>query len=284
MVSRQPPTAGPDALARMSWHTFEHLLAEHYRAQGWRVEYDSRPKSLKALGTCLDLRMRRGDEVTIVQCRQWDAAEVAVDDVNDLLATMLNEAVSGGILVTRGTFSAEARAAQRRQPRLQLVDGDVLRVMLKLSGNATDMGGNALPDTATRAPRTSRTAAHADRSAYTAPAIVAAVVIILLGVFVWRAMATRTPPPAPVAEGAPAPSPAPTPMAAPTVPAVAPASTALPPPSHRTQEPSDSLARELAERERLRDARSGARQDAHRPAEDAMKVMERNTRELGSAE
>jgi hypothetical protein len=45
------------------------------------------------------------------------------------------------------------------------------------------------------------------------------------------------------------------------------------------------LSRELAERARLRETASpGSSRDAHRQSEDAIKVMERNTREVGNAE
>lgn len=271
---RHASPAATDALARMSWHTFEHLLAEYYREQGWRVEYDSRPRSLKALGTSLDLRMRRDDQITIVQCRQWDATEVGLDDVNELLATMLNEGVSGGVLLTRGTFTPEARTAQRRQPRLQLIDGDTLRVMLKLPDHTGSVPQPALAADTARGKAIPRAPARRDRP-WLVPAIVGALVVCLLGVFLWRAMAPRKVPAPPVAtETTPAPVPAPTPVTAP-----------LPAPSRPVADPSASLSRELAERARVRESRSEAsHRDAHRQGEDAMKVMERNTRELGSAE
>ncbi|SEO53431.1 Restriction endonuclease [Luteibacter sp. UNC138MFCol5.1] len=275
--ARPHPPVGTDALARMSWHTFEHLLAEYYREQGWRVEYDSRPKSLKALGASLDLRMRRGNEVTILQCRQWDATEVQVQDVNELLATMLNEGASGGILVTRGTFSGDARTVQLRQPRLQLIDGDVLRVMLKLDGPATGVTSHvAASERPARKEKPARAPAPRHDRPWLVPSIVAAVVVCLLGLFVWRAMTRVTAPPPPVA-------------ATPAAPPAAPAPAATTPPVAATRPrndlPSPTLSRELAERARLQESRSEAsRHGTQRQAEDAMKVMERNTRELGSAE
>ncbi|MET0254833.1 MAG: restriction endonuclease, partial [Luteibacter sp.] len=131
-AARQTPATGGDALARLTWQDFEHLLAEHYRDQGYLVEHHAPAASLKAIGTALDLRLHRGSEIVIVQCKHWDADEVQVQDINELLGNMLNAAATKGVFVTRGRYSAEARALMRRQPRLQLVDGDVLRVMLKL--------------------------------------------------------------------------------------------------------------------------------------------------------
>ncbi|KLD69227.1 hypothetical protein Y886_43140, partial [Xanthomonas hyacinthi DSM 19077] len=117
--ARQPSAGGTDALARLTWQDFEHLLAEHYRAQGYRVEHHAPVTSLKALSAGVDLRLTRGTESVILQCKHWDALEVEVAEVNELLSVMLNEAATKGILVTRGRFSSEAINIQRRQPRLQ---------------------------------------------------------------------------------------------------------------------------------------------------------------------
>jgi len=65
----------------------------------------------------------------------------------------------------------------------------------------------------------------------------------------------------------------------------APPAATLPPPTATSTaaQSSDRVARELAERARLREAARAAAQDAHKQSEDAMKVMERNTREVGEA-
>ncbi|URL60011.1 restriction endonuclease [Luteibacter flocculans] len=281
--ARQTPSAGTDALARLSWHDFEHLLAEHYREQGWRVEYHTPPTSLKQLGGGFDLRLHRGSEVVIVQCKHWDAAEVQLVDVNELLSTMLNEAATRGVLVTRGRFSTEARAVARRQPRMQLVDADVLRVMLRLPDHLdTSVQGVALPASAVAKSRRVRRASDGDMSRLV-PIMLVVVILALLGIFVWRAMNDRRAPvvPPPSSDAAPAAS------APATVPVnvTAPPAATLPPPTATSTaaQSSDRVARELAERARLREAARAAAQDAHKQSEDAMKVMERNTREVGEA-
>lgn len=284
MVSaRHTPAAGTDALARLSWQDFEHLLAEHYRDQGWRVEYHTPPASLKSLGSTLDLRLHRGSDTVIVQCRHWDAEQVELQEVNELLSTILNEAATRGVLVTRGRFSADARAVPRRQPRLQLVDGDVLRVMLKLPDHlGASIPGVALPSVAARRSTAKRQGAHGASSRWL-PALLIVVIALLIGLFVWRSMSRR---PAAVAEPAPDSAAAtPSAPAAPTTPppVVAPPSATLP----RATSPAVEapVSRELEERARLRDSgASGSSRDAHRQSEDAMKVMEKNTREVGSAE
>lgn len=276
--ARQPAAAGTDALARLSWHDFEHLLAEHYRDQGWRVEYHAPPSSLKHLGSSLDLRLHRGNETVIVQCKHWDAAEVQLAEVNELLSTMLNEAATRCVLVTRGRFSADARAVPRRQPRLQLVDGDVLRVMLRLPGHLNAPApGIALPAVAARNAAVKRRRAEGAHSRLL-PILLIVGIALLIGIFVWRAMAPRHEGVVPMPSGdntMATPPPAP-----PAPPAVAASATTTPVDTTPVEPP---LSRELAERARLNESLHDTR-DAHRPPEDAIKVLEKNTREVGSAE
>lgn len=281
MFSARPPSPGTDALARLSWHDFEHLLAEHYRDQGWRVEYHSPPASLKQLEGAIDLRLYRGNETVIVQCKHWDAAEVQLGEVNELLGIMLNEAATRGVLVTRGQYSAEARAVPRRQPRLQLIDGDVLRVMLKLPDRPdTSIPGVALPTVAARKTGRKRRASDRDMGSRLVPLLLVMAIALLLGLFVWRALSRHTAPAAapPTDDGAVATQPVSPPPAVPA-PVPTPAAT----PAAKPTEP--PLSHELEERARLRkEAEPKPSRDPHRQAEDAIKVLEHNTREVGSAE
>jgi hypothetical protein len=143
------------------------------------VEYHAPPASLKHLGSSLDFRLHRGNETVIVQCKHWDTVEVQLAEVNELLSTMLNEAATRCVLVTRGRFSPEARAVPRRQPRLQLVDGDVLRVMLKLPGHLdTSVPGVALPSVAARKGAAARRTSG-ERSSKLLPILLFAVIAAL---------------------------------------------------------------------------------------------------------
>lgn len=315
-AARQTPATGGDALARLTWQDFEHLLAEHYRDQGYLVEHHAPAVSLKAIGTGLDLRLHRGNETVIVQCKHWDADEVQVHDINELLGNMLNSAATKGVFVTRGRYTAEARALMRRQPRLQLVDGDILRVMLKLP----DHLDISLPAAATARPgrrgKADKAAGKPRRrdapgvSALLGPALLVVGIAVLLGLFVWHAM-SRHDEQAAVQAGAGAPATATdtTPRGASAVPPgaapiaaasavapttappalTAPASPAALPPlsgasgivsSNRSSLDPPSASRELAERERLRQQSEDSRNARKR--EDGMKVLEQNTRELGS--
>ncbi|MET0934989.1 MAG: restriction endonuclease [Luteibacter sp.] len=288
--ARQTSAGEPDALARLSWQDFEHLLAEHYREQGYRVEHHAPVTTLKELGGGgLDLRLTRGSENVVVQCRHWDTVEVPVQEVNELLSVMLNEAASRGVLVTRGRFSSEAMGVARRQPRLQLVDGDVLRVLLKLPEHLDTSIPGTRPAKAVKQKKARSERRHGvGDGSRLVPALIVVVVAVLLGLFAWRAMTRRdaladdTPPPAatvapppvvqPIPDLPPAPPPTQELSGASGIVSKGRSSLDPPPPTH-----------ELEERERLRQQSERDRASQHK-GEDAMKVMERNTRELGSHE
>jgi hypothetical protein len=328
-AARQTPAPGGDALARLTWQDFEHLLAEHYRDQGYLVEHHAPADSLKVIGAALDLRLRRGSETVIVQCKHWDADEVTVQDINELLGNMLNAAATRGVFVTRGRYSAEARALMRRQPRLQLVDGDILRVMLKLPDHLdislpdAANGRRARRGKADQAAGRPRRRGASDLSSRLGPALLVAVIAVLLGLFVWRAMsrqnnaapvapsnatagnashagavtsvtpgagtATDLAPGAGAANGRPPDTGAPIGSTATGPLLTAPAAPAALPPlsgasgivaTTRNSLDPPSASRELAERERLRQQSEDSRNA--RKHEDGMKVLEQNTRELGS--
>jgi hypothetical protein len=285
MFSARPTSAaGTAALARLTWQDFEHLLAEHYRAQGYRVEHHAPATSLKTLAAGVDLRLARGNESVILQCKHWDALEVEVQEVNDLLSVMLNEAATKGILVTRGRFSAEAINIQRRQPRLQLMDGDVLSALLKLPDHLDSPvpGSAAASPAAKKSAKAARRRSTSSRGSRLLPVLLGVGILVLLGLFTWKVMSRRDavadalPPPA-ATTTAPAPAPirdlppAPPPLSGASGIVSTPGSSGLPPPP----------TRELQERQRVLEQSERDRASQHKN-EDGLKVLEKNTRELGS--
>jgi hypothetical protein len=166
---------------------------------------------------------------------------------------------------------------------VHLVDGDLLRAMLKLPDHLDTAPPGSRP-----AEKVARTAAAARRRSgsersFVLPVIIGVVILTLMGLFVWRAMGRRddTPPPlaAAPAAAAPAQPSAPAPAALPPT-QVATVPVTATPTASRQPEVSDGLAHELAERERARREEDAAAN--RKKQEDALKVMERNTREVGS--
>lgn len=128
-----------DALSQVSWQDFERLLADWYAGQGYRVEHVGTAGSGFATDGGIDLKLLRGDEYLVVQCKHWRTCQVTHNAVHELLGVMLTERATGAVVVTSGEFTHAARAAATREQRVQLIDGAALRRML-----GTDSVGLAL--------------------------------------------------------------------------------------------------------------------------------------------
>src|SRR6478672_7836591 len=61
-----------DALARTDWADVERLLAAYYRRAGYDVEHCGTGGSRQQFDGGVDLRLRRGEEVILVQCKHWN--------------------------------------------------------------------------------------------------------------------------------------------------------------------------------------------------------------------
>jgi restriction system protein len=152
LVERVNSQTGVGVLDDMSWREFEMLVGEGYRLQGYKVlEGDG-----KGADGGVDLRLRKGSEKYLVQCKQWKALKVGVQVVRELYGVMAAEGAAGGMVVTSGGFTAEAQAfAQGRN--VQLVDGSALKVLLdqvRVAG-ATDRSApsaSARPDSSAQLP------------------------------------------------------------------------------------------------------------------------------------
>lgn len=119
-----------DVMARVKWDRLEALLAEYYRARGYAVDHCGTGGSRNKFDGGVDLRLCRGEERLLVQCKHWNAYKVAHNDVHQLLGLVVNEEATGGILATSGEFTKAAIEAAARQGRIELIDGDELRAML----------------------------------------------------------------------------------------------------------------------------------------------------------
>lgn len=119
-----------DALARVGWDRLEMMLVDYYREQGWRVEHIGTGAGGRRFDGGIDLKLRRGDEYVLVQCKHWNAKQVTHNAVHELLGIKVNENATGAIVITSGEFTQAARQAATRLGHVQLIDGDALRVML----------------------------------------------------------------------------------------------------------------------------------------------------------
>jgi restriction system protein len=130
-------------LRLLSAREFEQLVGELLRREGWVVEEVGGHG--KADGG-IDLRVRRGDRRTLVQCKRWQSWQVGVEEVRQLAGAMLREGLrrGSGMLVTLSDFSPAA-AAEAKMIGIDLIAGPELVLRLENVG-ATDILRNDTRD------------------------------------------------------------------------------------------------------------------------------------------
>lgn len=107
-----------DALRAMDWSDLEILMRRLFEQRGYRA---TRTGGAGADGG-VDILLRRNGRTTLVQCKQWKARRVSVSVVRELLGVVTLLEADGGIVVTCGVFTTEARDFARRA-NLVLLDG-----------------------------------------------------------------------------------------------------------------------------------------------------------------
>jgi hypothetical protein len=119
-----------DAFAQTHWAEMERLLADHYRAQGYRVEHCGTGGSGGRFDGGIDLKLFRNDDYIVVQCKHWNAKQVPHNEVHELIGVRLTQRATGAILVTSGEFTYAALKAAAKDEHIELIDGEALRRML----------------------------------------------------------------------------------------------------------------------------------------------------------
>ncbi len=119
---------GRRALVDMTWREFEMLTHELFRLRGYDV-FASRPGPDGGV----DLELRKAERRTLVQCKRWLERDVDVRVARELAGVVATEHADGGVLVSSGSFTPEAREFAKRA-RLELIDGEAL---VKLAGFAS---------------------------------------------------------------------------------------------------------------------------------------------------
>ncbi len=130
--------AQPAAIHDLVWQDFERLLSEHFRRQGFLVtrEGGNGPDG------GIDLVLRLGQEVHLVQCKHWKAYKVGVQLVRELYGVMAAKGAAGGYFVTSGEYTDDAKSFAKGL-NLTLIDG---RKLHEIIGNVRDaVGGGGTP-------------------------------------------------------------------------------------------------------------------------------------------
>jgi restriction system protein len=115
-----------DWLNRLTWQDFERQVAEVYRQQGYRVD----EVGGGGADGGVDLRLRRGGQTSIVQCKRWKRYKVGVKPVRELYGVMAAEKADRAIFIASGVYTDEALRFAEGKP-VELVDGAQLAQMLR---------------------------------------------------------------------------------------------------------------------------------------------------------
>ncbi len=114
-----------NALRTLSWQDFELLVGESFRMKGYTVVETGGGGADGGI----DLVLKRGGEVFLVQCKQWRAFKVSVNIVRELFGVMAAQGATGGFVVTSGIFTADAQSFAKGR-NIELIDGSELTRMI----------------------------------------------------------------------------------------------------------------------------------------------------------
>lgn len=114
------------SLRAMSWRELEQLVAEAYERLGYQVEQSAQPGADGGV----DLRLRRGGQLTLVQCKHWRTQRVGAPVVREQFGLLAHHRAAAVVIVTTGDFTAEARAFAQGKP-MELVAGTELLALVQ---------------------------------------------------------------------------------------------------------------------------------------------------------
>ena len=110
-----------ESLRQTTWQDFERLVGEVYRRQGYRVVETGGGGADGGI----DLKLIKGGETWLVQCKRWRQEKVGVKVARELFGVVAAEKATGGILITTSAFTLEAENFGRGKP-LRLIAGEEL--------------------------------------------------------------------------------------------------------------------------------------------------------------
>jgi len=140
---------GLDSLRAMSWQQFEMLVGEAFRRQGYRIE----ETGLGGADGGIDLRLSKGGETTLVQCKQWHSQRVDVKVVREMYGLLVHHGAGDVKIVAIGDFTPDARRFAQGKP-IELIHGEALLTLIRSVQNATPATAAAAARPATEHPAT----------------------------------------------------------------------------------------------------------------------------------
>jgi restriction system protein len=127
-----------DGIRSLNWREFEQLVGEAYRRQGYAV----RENTGAGPDGGVDLVLKKDGNTYLVQCKQWRSWKIGVKVVREMYGVMTANYASGGIVITSGMFTQEAKSFAAGKP-IDLVEG---RQLADLVGSVQKSAALTPPD------------------------------------------------------------------------------------------------------------------------------------------
>jgi restriction system protein len=117
---------GLESIRSLSWRQFELLVGEAFRRQGYAVQ----ETGLGGADGGIDLVLRKGGEVTLVQCKRWRTQRVDVRVVREMFGLLAHHQASAVKIIAVGAYTAEAQSFAAGKP-IELISGDALLELVR---------------------------------------------------------------------------------------------------------------------------------------------------------
>lgn len=106
-----------EPFADITWRQFEKLTAAYFREKGYYVF-----ETQEGADGGVDLKMLKGSEVFLVQCKHWKSRKVPVQLVRELFGVMAANGAAGAFVVASGEFTLDAKRFAAGK-NIQLING-----------------------------------------------------------------------------------------------------------------------------------------------------------------
>lgn len=116
---------GLKTIKELSWKSFEELVGEAYRRLGYQVIENT----AGGADGGVDLRLVKGGNTILVQCKQWRSQSVGVKTVREMYGVMVAEQANEVFIVCTGSFTTDAQQFAKGKP-IQLITGERLQSLV----------------------------------------------------------------------------------------------------------------------------------------------------------
>lgn len=117
---------GIGGIRSIAWREFEELVGEAYKRLGYSVTATGGGGADGGV----DLILTKNGEELFIQCKHWKLEKIGVKVVRELYGVVAAEGASGGIVISSGAFTREARDFAIGKP-MELIEGTTLARMVE---------------------------------------------------------------------------------------------------------------------------------------------------------